>query len=206
MHITRLAPAMALLLAGCGIDGNSTDFTIAVKGDHFYVLQELANMEPDMSLLGGEPVTMTSEEAVLIFTIPSADGYDDGEVRMEVAENGGRAMVDVSVDIPKVSMGGATYLSEQRVEAELKSNMRDWAERYERSASSSTAEIAMTLGAVALAAQKIDLDDAAGAFDFAGLDTQDDGWGDNTTVSQVDYDTGDGWGEDSGYDAGGWGN
>ncbi|MBX7541489.1 hypothetical protein [Qipengyuania sphaerica] len=206
MDFKWVAPVMALALAGCG-GGNSRDFTIAVDGQRADVVQEFVNMQPGLDLPGVRAITMESDGPSLTFTIPSAEGYDDGEVRMDFAQNGKRTMIDVSVDVPKIMMGGAQFLSEELVEKELEKNLRDWAERYSTSPNASVAEFETNLGIVAIAAQRVDVDNIVAnhgaGMDFAAWEGEMSGWGEDSSLPEGDYGSDSGWAESG--DDGGWG-
>ena len=208
-----VASLAALALAGCG-SSNSTDFTLEVSGNASAMKQNLAMMnDQTLSLPGVLAATMTSDAEGLTFSIPAADGYDPAEIRMDFTQQGPSTQIAVAVDVPQVDMGAAQYLSEEKVEAELKKNLLAWKEQWRMASdAASTSELQLTLAIVAMAAQKVDPSSAyAGSFDsfdFGAMESQEAGWGEHTELPEGDYPADDGgWGSDGSGDGddSGWG-
>ena len=203
----------ALALAGCG-SSNSTDFTLDVSGNASAMKQNLAVMhDQTLSLPGVLAATMTSDAEGLTFTIPAADGYDPAEIRMDFTQQGPSTRIAVAVDVPQVDMGAAQYLSEEKVEAELKKNLLAWKEQWRMTGdAASTKELQLTLALVALAAQQVDPAKAYmggfDGFDFGAMESEAAGWGEDNELPERDYPADDGgWGADASGDGddGGWG-
>ncbi|UOR16194.1 hypothetical protein [Qipengyuania aquimaris] len=194
-----VALAAALGLAACG---GGSDFSVKVKGDASAVKQNLAKAGGGSSLTGVAPATMTSDADSLVFKIAAAPGYDPAEIRFEFLQEGEQTKVDVTVDVPEVSMGANEYLSESKVEGELRKNLNSWARDYNKSGSmASTGEIALTMSLVGVAAQQVNIDNVHFASDWSAGEAR-----------EVDYDNWagagedeSGWAADASYDDGGWG-
>ena len=212
MKFKWVVPFLALALGACG----GTDFSVTVKGDRGEVMENLAGAEDGSAVGLVSSAVMTVEDDSLIFTVAAADGYDPAEVRFDFTQDGGNTVIDVAVDVPQVPMGADQYLSEWKVENELRKNMRSWAKRYSSGEDAGTSDIALTLALVAMVAQQVQLDDvyAGGGFGFAEFGGGD-GWGSDTEGSSADFDTAsydsadyesdDEWSDNTGYDDGGWG-
>lgn len=209
MKFKWVAPVAALALAGCG-DGS--DFSVQVNGDAGSAMESLASASNGSGFAGISPAMMTADADSLTFQIAAADGYDPAEIRMDFVQEGQNTTIDVAVDVPQVPMGGNEYLSEWKVEQELRKNLRAWARQYGKVGSAaSTSEIALTLSLVAVAAQRVDLNDVfmAGGYDAGAWENELAGWGSDTSTPDTDYDSDyasdSGWSDEDSYSDGGWG-
>jgi hypothetical protein len=202
--------AATLAVAGCG-SSNSTDFTIEVQGNASSVKQRLATLHfTSESAIGIAPVTMASDGDALVFTIPAEEGYDPGEVKMGFAQNGPVASIAVAVDMPAVTMGAGQYLSEAKVEDSLEEELADWAKRYRTAGTGANTEnLELTMAAMAIAAQRVNVNSVAFAGDFGGTEwgADDSEWdeGGSDYAYESSGDSGWGAGTDVSYDDGGWG-
>lgn len=195
--------AAMLALSACGSSG--PDFNVEVSGEAHNIKQQLASLnQMSAGAAGLAAVKVANDGDDLVYTIPAADGHDPGTIRLSFLQEGSKTNLGVTVDVPMVPMGGDLYLSEDKVENELKTTLRNWAGRYGNAGSSAdTTELEIMLAAVAVAAQRADADKLVLASNFDSSDwgsTSDSGWSDESEL-ETEVSAEDGWGSEAAPEA-----
>ena len=156
---------LALMVSGCG-GGQSDDFTVSIQRSPDAVLRGLAQIDvTGPSALVSKPVSRTlSDGGVIEYTLPAADGYDDGIIRFTVTgDSNNRTNIAVMVDVPAVEGyvdGGPKVIAEDKVEDVLESDLQSWARNFESGNGGEFANLGLEASIVTIAAVLQNFDDA----------------------------------------------